>query len=249
VSTTNNIFVGIDFSLVSPGICIVSNKVYKWISVYSLESEDHHKLLSKEGPFKILDESESVTIKLLNKTVKQGITYSHTERNKLNASIEEVDFIIKEIKKHLEGLDGNIYVGIEGVSFGAAGNTLIDICMSTGLLRAGIVTDLLDGDSSRFYVFSPGTIKKFAGKGTFKKPDMYDALINKPGLEQLEFVNLLTIYKDAWITPGGMVKPPLSDLVDATWIALLVKEVQENGFKEEEKPLKKKKEKKKKETL
>lgn len=243
----NKLVIGIDFSLLSPGICIIENNNHKWISVYTVDAEDHQKLLSKEdGPFKILSESKTIGINLRIKHDKKGITYSHTERNKLVASVEEVSALITEIKKHLVGFTGDVYVAMEGISFGSKGNTLIDICMATGILRDAIVSELLEGQYDRFYVFSPGTIKKYASKGNAKKDELYDALISKPGLEHLEFVKLLNMYKESWITPGRVVKKPLDDLVDATWIALLLKDVVENGLAaEEEKSSKKVKKKQK----
>lgn len=231
----NNLIIGIDFSLLSPGICIIQNNKHTCISVYTVDAEEHHKLLSKEdGPFKILDESKTISINLRDKKDKQGITYSHTERNKLIASVEEVNALITEIKKHTDSFTGDIYVAMEGISFGSKGNTLIDICMATGILRDAIVSDLLKGQHDRFYVFSPGTIKKYALKGNAQKNELYDAIVSKPELEHIEFVKLLTMYKESWITPGGVVKKPLDDLVDATWIALLLKDVVENGFVAEE---------------
>jgi hypothetical protein len=214
---------------------------HKCISVYAVDAEEHQKLLSKEdGPFKILSESKTIGINLRNKLDKQGITYSHTERNKIVASVEDISALITEIKKHLVGFTGDVYVAMEGISFGSKGNTLIDICMATGILRKAIVSEILDGNHDRFYVFSPGTIKKYALKGTAKKDELYNALISKPELQQLEFVKLLNMYKESWITPGGVVKKPLDDLVDATWIALLLKDVVENGLAAEaEKPVKK----------
>lgn len=242
----NNLVIGIDFSLLSPGICIIKNNQHKWISVYAIDSNEHQKLLSKEdGPFKILSESKTIGINLRDKNDKQGITYSHTERNKLIASVADSIALINEIKKHLVDFTGDVYVAMEGISFGSKGNTLIDICMATGILRKAIVLELLGGQSDRFYVFSPGTIKKYALKGTAKKDELYNALISKPDLQHLEFVKLLAMYKDSWITPGGVVKKPLDDLVDATWIALLLKDVVENGLMAEaEKPVKKSKNKK-----
>lgn len=243
----NICIIGIDYSIISPGICIIKNDEFKWISIYSIDSNEHQKLLSKkDGAFNILDSSKSVSINLRHKTLKQGTTYSHTERNKLNSSIEEVDFIIQEIKNNLTNFIGEVFIAIEGISFGASGNTLLDICMSTGLMRAAIVTEILKGKFENFYVYSPGTIKKFAGKGTFKKNDMYEALISKVGVEDLELIKLMITYKSDWITPGGMVKPPVSDIVDATWIALMLKDVIEKGSAvEEDKSLKKIKKKQK----
>lgn len=238
--------IGIDFSLLSPGICIIKDNTHKWISVYTVDADDHQKLLSKEdGPFKILSESKNIGINLRVKNDKKGISYSHTERNKLVASVEEVSALISEIKKHLVGFSGDVYVAMEGISFGSKGNTLIDICMATGILRDAIVSELLDGRYDRFYVFSPGTIKKYASKGNAKKDELYHALISKPELQHLEFVKLLDMYKESWITPGGVVKKPLDDLVDATWIAELLKDVVENGLaaEAEKSPKKSKKQK------
>ena len=230
MNNKNNIYISIDFSLISPGICILENNNHTCISIYSVDAEEHQKLLSKEdGPFKILNESKTIEINLRGKTDKQGITYSHTERNKIIASVEDISTLIKTIKKHLVKLTGDVYVAMEGISFGSKGNTLIDICMATGILRKAIVSELLDDNPDRFYVFSPGTIKKFALKGNAKKDELYHELISRPELEHLEFVKILNMYKDSWITPGGVVKKPLDDIVDATWIALLLKEIVENG--------------------
>lgn len=237
----DKVFIGLDYSIISPGICIIKDNKYKWISIYSTDEADHHKILNKENSsFKILNESKSITINLRNKILKQGETYSHTERNKLNSSIEEVDFIISEIKKHLIDFTGEVYCAIEGISFGASGNTLIDIAMSTGLFRASIVQNILNGAFDKFFVFSPGTIKKFALKGNAKKDELYHALISKEELKDLELVKILTMYKDSWITGSGTVKKPIDDIVDATWIALLLKDVIENGSGvEDEKYIKK----------
>ena len=245
----NNIYISIDFSLISPGISLLQNNNFKWVSVFNEDSENHHKILSKKnGAFNVLNESDSVTIKLRDKAIKEGsATYSETERVKITTSISNISAIIQEIKEQLKSFKpGDIYVAVEGVSFGSPGNTLIDICMATGILRQAIINDLLNGDDSKFYVFSPGTIKKYALKGTAKKNELYEELISKQELQHLEFVKLLDLYKDDWITPGGTVKKPLDDLVDATWIALLLRDVIENGLEAEvAKPLKKKSKKKK----
>ncbi len=228
---TGNIFVGIDFSIISPGVCIMQNDTFKWISVYSAYEEEHHKLLKKkDGPFNILDSTKTASIFLRKKKEKKGETYSQTERNKIVVSVEEVAFLIKKIKEVLDTLEGEVFVAMEGVSYSSQGNILLDIGMATGILRKMILEDILDNKTDNFYVFSPMTIKKFAGSGKFKKNHMYDAMLEKTEVNKSEFVSLLEQHKSSWVSPGGSVKAPISDLVDAGWISLLTKKVVENEY-------------------
>lgn len=220
------LFIGIDFSINSPGVCLIKNNHIKWISVYSVDEQDHHKLLTKkDGPFKILDESKSITVSLRDKKDQTGKNYSETERNKLNLFINLSDDIIRCIKKAVGGFTGdNVYVAIEGISFGSKGNTLMDLCMATGILRTQLLSEVLSGESDRFFVFSPGTIKKHAIKGNAEKKDLYDSLLKNEYLKENEFIKILNMFKDSWVTSSGIIKKPIDDLVDSTWIALLLKD-------------------------
>lgn len=250
-SSKNNIYIGLDFSLVSPAFCLIQDQEFKWISLYKTTEEETHKLLKKtDGPFSVLDSTDAVKIAFTHKKEKQAETYSATEREKLLSSIEEVDGLINTIKQALDGRTGKVYFAMEGVSFGSPGNTLIDICMATGMFRNAMSKIL--NSTEDLYVFSPGTIKKFAIKGGAQKSELYDALIERADLAHLELPSLMKTHKATWVTPGGTVKKPLDDLADATWIALLLRETVEGRFSEvkSKKPTKKKTGKnKKKETL
>ena len=245
---SNNIYVAVDFSIISPGICLIQNGKFKWISVYKTQEDDHKKLLKKtDGPFSILDSSETVSIHFLNKPERSGSTYSQTERIKLHSAIESTISLVQIIKSSIEELEpGEVYFAMEGVSFGASGNTLIDICMATGMFRQQIIEEILGGNTERFSVFSPGTIKKYALKGNAEKQEMYSALLEKEETKEAELVKLMRVFNSQWVTPGGSVKKPLDDLVDATWIALLLQDVITGKVFEEEKKVSKKGKKRKK---
>lgn len=233
MKSNTNIYVGLDFSLVSPGICLIQDSTFEWISLYKTTEEEHHKLLKKtDGPFNVLDSSRSVKINFTFKKEKQATTYSVIEREKLLSNIEEVETLLNTIKQALKGRKGKVYFAMEGVSFGSPGNTLIDICMATGMFRQGIAQILESTDD--FYVFSPGTIKKYALKGGAQKTELYDALLDREDLAHLELPSLMKAHKSSWVTPGGTVKKPLDDLVDCTWIALLLREAVEGRFTEKE---------------
>jgi hypothetical protein len=115
----------------------------------------------------------------------------------------------------------NVYIAIEGISFGSSGNSLIDISMSTGILRSKIL-DMLGGDSSRFFVFPPTTIKKFAGSGSYKKVDMLDGIISN-NLESYNFIKMLENNINLIKTKSNIVKKPIEDIVDSIWVAKFLK--------------------------
>ena len=214
----DNKIIGLDFSLNSPGICVLDKGSAKWISIYRT-SNIIEKLFQKDGsPFRILP-SESINIKAIPKKEFTG-EYYERERDKIINAIYFSDLVIETIWEHLES--GTI-VGMEGLSFGSSGNSLIDISMTTALVRSKLVSKI---DPNNLYVISPTTIKKFALKGNSKKDELYNCLIEKrksdtrltPLLEPLEN------NKSKWIKSGGKVETPCSDLIDATWIALFIEE-------------------------
>jgi hypothetical protein len=241
MKSSNNIYVGLDFSLVSPAICLIQDQEFKWISLYKTTEDESTKLLKKtDGPFSVLDSTDAVKIAFTTKKEKQAENYSGLERVKLLSSIAEVDGLLATIKQALLGRQGKVYFAMEGVSFGSKGNTLIDICMATGMFRKGM-TEILESTED-LYVFSPGTIKKFAIKGGAQKSELYDALLERGDLAHLDLPKLMRTHKASWVTKSGTVKKPLDDLVDATWISLLLREVIEGRFEEvKTKPSKKSK--------
>lgn len=212
-------FVGIDFSLNSPAFCVMKDDSCIWGSLTRTERTLESLQKNADKPYHILKDNPNFSLFIVNKESLPE-DYVEKERAKIDYFQEAVEVFWKEIEKHV---DGDFKVAMEGLSFMSAGNSLIDISMATALIRKKIIDRI---GSQNFYVFSPTAIKKFAGKGNYKKDEMYEALVNFEGeKEKLSpFVSLLDVNRDKWITKAKQIAKPIDDMVDATFVALLLKE-------------------------
>jgi hypothetical protein len=211
--------IGIDFSLNSPGFCILGENKCKWISLHRT-TNIIDKMLKKDGsPFKVLNDNDNVSINIIPKKEFTG-EYHEKERQKILNAIYFSETALELIDPYL---DENSIVGMEGLSFGSSGNSLIDISMTTALVRAGIVKKI---NPNNFYVISPTTLKKFAVKGNAKKDELYNKLIEDRIFDDRlkPLLSVLEEYKDLWVKQNGKVENPCSDIIDATWICLFIED-------------------------
>ena len=211
--------IGIDFSLNSPGFCVLTETACKWISLHRT-TNIIDKMLKKDGsPFKVLGDNGTVSINIIQKKEFTG-EYHDKERQKILNAIYFSEIALDLLDPYL---NQNSIVGMEGLSFGSSGNSLIDISMTTALIRAGVVKRI---NPDNFYVISPTTLKKFAVKGNAKKDELYNALLEKKsGDERINpLLKILSEYKDTWIKGAGKVENPCSDIIDATWICFFLDE-------------------------
>jgi len=205
--------IAIDYSILFPGVCICKDfKSFKWVSVINTK-------LSKKK-LKLIED-----LQLAYPTIKIGETISRrrkdelyhvTERIKLDNYIEQTNLLISLIKENVD-LNDDILIALEGISFGSKGNALVDISQATGIIREKLTTELLDGDTDRFFVFSPGELKNTINcKGNASKIDVFNAFINDPILESVKDSDM---YKAAttedWIVKNDKVESPIMDTLDA----------------------------------
>jgi hypothetical protein len=177
-------------------------------------------MLKKDGsPFKVLNDNNYIDINIISKKEFKG-EYHVNEREKILNAIYFSDLAMELLDPYL---DNKTIVGMEGLSFGSTGNSLIDISTTTALVRSAIVKKI---DPNNFFVLSPTTVKKFALKGNSKKDELYNILIEKKSDDSrlAPLITVLNEYKDKWIKGPNKVETPCSDIVDATWIALFVEE-------------------------
>ncbi len=219
-------YIGIDFSISSPAFCVLKDAEYSWGSLTRTDRTSDSLKKSKDKPYAILDGDPSIDLFFLTKK-EMPEEYSARERVKIDYFQDIVDVFWYHIEPFLD--DEEIYIAMEGLSFASNGNALIDISMATALVRKKIVDRI---GSSRFYVFPPTAIKKFAGKGNLKKDEMYHALVKKSpevGGNFSHFTDIISAHSSSWITKSNQVNKPIDDLVDASWICLFLVEVMKNG--------------------
>lgn len=211
--------IGIDLSLNSTGICVLRQNSINLVSVFKTDN-NIEKIFSRNDHFSLLGECGELKMVLKNKELDKSKEYHIREREKISNFVA----LAGEIKDAIIGSinDGDdVYIGMEGISFGSPGNSLIDISMLTGILRTEILK-ILGNDSGRFFVFSPTAIKKFAGKGNFKKIDMYDSLCAQTEVDS-DFITLIKGKKEMMVTKSGTVKKPTEDIIDSIWVARFLK--------------------------
>ena len=218
------IYIGIDFSLTSPAFCVFKDGKYSWGSLTRTDRTAESLRKSKDKPYAILEGDPSIDLFFLAKK-EMPVEYSAKERVKIDYFQEVLDSLWSHIEPFL---GGDVKIAIEGLSFSSNGNALIDISMATALIRKKIVDRI---GSKNFYVFPPTAIKKFAGKGNFKKDEMYHALVEKAptaGGNFSDFTDVISKHASSWITKSKQVNKPIDDLVDASWICLFLQETIKN---------------------
>jgi hypothetical protein len=218
-------YIGIDFSLTSPAFCVLKDDKYTWGSLTRTDRTSDSLKKSKDKPYAILDGDPVIDLFFLTKK-EMPEEYSARERVKIDYFQDIVDVFWYHLEPFLDGEE--IHIAMEGLSFASNGNALIDISMATALIRKKIVDSV---GSSNFYVFPPTAIKKFAGKGNFKKDEMYHSLIKKTpeiGGDFSHFTDIISKHATSWITKSKQVNKPIDDLVDASWICLFLQETIKN---------------------
>lgn len=217
-------YIGIDFSLTSPAFCVFKGGKYSWGSLTRTDRTSESLKKSKDKPYAVLDGDPDIDLFFLTKK-EMPEEYSARERVKIDYFQDIVDVFWYHIEPFI---GGEVKIAMEGLSFASNGNALIDISMATALIRKKIVDKI---GSQNFYVFPPTAIKKFAGKGNFKKDEMYYSLIQKApeaGGNFTDFTDTIAKHSSSWITKSKQVNKPVDDLVDASWICLFLQETLKN---------------------
>lgn len=171
---TNNIYIGIDYSLKSPAICIFQNNTYKWISypqenIFKKSDFDYLNQLSQLNDIKLIFNKENfINSEKLNEYTK--ILY-------YNNQIEFLfNLIINELP--LQNINNiNIYIGFEGYSFASLSNNIIDIVTASTLFKITIIKNNIFKNFT-LNTYPPKIIKKFAGYGSYDKSDLFNIFIN-----------------------------------------------------------------------
>lgn len=179
------IFIGIDYSYTSPAICILGDNFEASQFYYAT----YHEKLA-EG-------------------------YKNCHGHLLNSALEGVERY-REIARWGAGIValyqrltdfGEMMVGMEGYSFGSSKSLTFNIAENAAILKLYLL-DL--GITPK--IIAPTSAKKFfSGSGRANKEDMRNALVEKEGVDIVDWLGLKTL------------KSPAHDIVDSYAIALTTK--------------------------
>lgn len=190
-------------------------KTYKFISNVS----DYNFTKKKIQLLEDLNCLTDTAIKISEEEKHTFTTYFLEQRYKLDRYVKNISNFIDLIKLNIPK-DVVPIVSLEGVSYGAKGSALVDICVSTGMLRQQILNELLKGDSTKFFVFSPGEMKNsMKVKGNGDKLAVYNQFKLDPILETIkntEFYKFISTNEDRIIINNGkVVESPINDIIDS----------------------------------
>lgn len=208
------IYIGIDFSLNSPAVCIQNNNgTYKFISFFNFGDRDFRseKIPKAYSVHRELSESNIIEAMPYNRKTKSA-DFMEREREKLIDGKNIAYSIITKLVNDYGIAD--VKIALEGFSYGSTGNSFIDIVQYNTFLRNELLNTY---GANAIYIMQPSHVKKLAGKGNANKYYMAIAfqknVLNDKNLEQTQFWN--------WIKDkdySEKIPKPVDDLIDSYFI-------------------------------
>ena len=160
------IFIGIDFSISSPAVCINDDNKFSYYSLYR-----PGKLTKKEViGIDVLKEFKNLSLNI-NKPIVESKNYQLRETNNLIEAEFLTDSIIEYIQSKIK--DSEVKIGLEGFSYGSTGNRLAELAGYNYLLRHKLIKN-----NYNFSIYSPKTIKAVAGNGNYNKDQIAESYLN-----------------------------------------------------------------------
>ena len=193
-------YIGIDMSKNSPGVCIQTSDGYRFLSF--IRGQDKGKIATHYTTMK----DRGVEIYFYPSVQPAKMEYSESEVWKANDAMEYAEWIISHLPDETDG------VGIEGFSYGSSGNSFIDIVGYGYAVRTAIVKKY---GKDKFCVFSPGNVKKMAGKGNANKELIMEFFMN---LTEDNNVTHTFFWKGLHSGEIDRTKKPVDDIVDSYYI-------------------------------
>jgi hypothetical protein len=210
-------YIGIDYSINSPAICVLHDKGLEFISI-ARESV---------GSNKVFEDLQYFGVKVNNTNIlKNSNNLLESSRESTLDSIYLAQCSVQEILSVLPKNDTtqNI-VAIESFSFGSTGNRLAQISGYQYVLRMNLLTNIINPSHiENLWLFAPVTVKSTAGAaGKGKgKGDMINSFLNHedplPFLHKHPFYLELKNNPAIFQTKRGKWLKPIDDLIDAYWV-------------------------------
>jgi hypothetical protein len=224
------IYIGIDYSRISPAVTIIKGDT---ISFHAFPREGNIKDSYKDNL-----ELAGVKVNVLHKID----AYTNLENMESSYSYDAellAMSVINAIKKILEfEVSYELSIALEGLSFASTGSSSLTYAGYHFILRY-LLSKELQIKYENIHIIAPGTLKKTAGKGNFKKDEMIGAFITCDYFKETKFQANLVHRPELFQSPKAKhwVKP-VDDICDASYAALWL--WQKDNLKIEETPKTKK---------
>jgi hypothetical protein len=203
VKRSNLNLVTIDFSINSPGVCILKDGKPYFISYLKPKTgtKKEQKLQEEMG---MLDD---VTL-----IYQEEPNIEKQELTRVLRHINIAEGLCDIIAEHTDTSQPYGFY-FEGSSYGTSRfgtNSLIDLASASSILKSLMIDRF---NVIAMEVYAPTTIKKHAGKGNMSKQQMWEAFLCLETLKDSQFWNFCLQFKDQ-----KKIMKPLDDLVDAYFL-------------------------------
>lgn len=206
-----NSIIGIDYSLKSPAVTILTNKKnlkhFAFPRIRTLKED--YILTLRNSDINITEIEQITNVKCLQ------------ENERINSN--DAETLAKTICKTIETyVDKYSIFAIEGISFASPGNTKIQYAGYHYILRY-IISTYFSISYDKIYVYAPMSVKQTAGKGNFNKNQMIEAFMSA-NYDELKTSKLWNDLNDITKIEYFQTKKakhfmkPLDDLVDSYWV-------------------------------
>lgn len=171
-----HIYIGIDFSLKSPAICIFKDNQYKWLSYCTKSIKPKKDIITQEQIVKLSDVDMAFQDNIL-----EGNDYSSSHWADIQNYRAIAITMRTMIFKYLGPINFNDYTfhfAFEGYSFNSFSNSnnIIDIVGATTTFK-NILIDAFSHRNFTLDIVSPVTLKQTAGYSKWDKVDLFDVFI------------------------------------------------------------------------
>lgn len=222
----DKLYIGIDISLNSTGICFNYKGNTEFISVSSKlcyttsKKKTTEEIIKGSDILNSLSNSSDVTLVVVSrdKTTKSD-DFMCNQRDQLEKSVLSADIIFASIQKlflekYSEINRKDIVVGIESYSYGSIGDQLVQIVELSTLIKYKVIKYLLNDNYENFYSIPGPRIKSFAGGGNFDKYQMYKSYLENTSNKKSEFFTFLL--ENELLLTESSIKPLKSSMTIST---------------------------------
>lgn len=200
--------IGIDYSLISPAVCIYKDGEYSFISFFDDYSEKWETGKSKKFNYH-RELSKIMEMRPYTRVIDKK-DYREEQKTKMSSAKMIANFIVTRLKEIVG--DEDTIIGLEGFSYGSISSSTLDLALYNSFLRIKLLEEF--GEEC-LVIISPTEGKKtLSGKGNAKKDDMIKAFIeNKTNDSDIEKCEFWKYCKDNELDYKNI--KPIDDLCDA----------------------------------